>query len=84
MTDIIIILWIDDFRGKYKKKADVEQLHDMLGKWNKLSVDWECKKYCGLTLYWNYGNPKDIRWMNISMPGQIMKCLLKFSHQKLA
>ncbi len=47
---------VDNFGVKYFSKDDANHLLDSLRKYYKIPVDWEGKKYCGLTIDWNYKN----------------------------
>ena len=62
-------LCVDDFGIKYFSKEDVNHLLASLRQNYKISVDWEGKNYCGLTLEWNY----EKGYVDISMPGYIEK-----------
>jgi hypothetical protein len=69
-------LCVDDFGVKYFSKDDADHLITTLRKYFKVSVDWDGRNYCGLTIDWNYNSGH----VDISMPGYISKALLKFQH----
>ena len=59
-------LVVDEFGVKYVGKEHADYLIKTLERqYNKISVDWEGKLYCGITLEWNY----DKRFLDISIPG---------------
>ena len=47
-------LCVDDFGVKYFSQNDADHLLDALKQHYKISVDYEGKNYCGLTMEWNY------------------------------
>jgi hypothetical protein len=69
-------LCVDDFGVKYFNQDDADHLLATLRKFYKVSVDWEGRNYCGLTIDWNY----NAGHVDISMPGYIPKALHKFQH----
>jgi hypothetical protein len=69
-------LCVDDFGIKYYSRADAEHLLASLRDNYKISVDWDGKNYCGLTLDWNY----DEGYVDISMPGYVEKVRSKLLH----
>ena len=77
---IVIALCVDDFGLEYFNKEDVEHLTATLGKYYKISTDWEGKNCCGLTLDWSY---KKV-FVDMSMPGYVKKALEKYQHKKTA
>jgi hypothetical protein len=76
---ISFTLVVDDFgfKVKYVGKKHVEHLIRCINEKYKVTEDWTCDLYCGITLNWNY----DERWLDISMPGYIKKLLLKYKHR---
>ena len=52
--DIMFALCVDNFGVKYFKKYDVDHLLNALQKYYEISIDWQGKDYCGLSLDWNY------------------------------
>ena len=69
-------LCVDDFGIKYYSKADANHLLACLRENYKISVDWEGKNYCGLTLDWNY----EKGYVDISIPGYVEKVCAKLNH----
>jgi hypothetical protein len=68
---------VDDFRVKYIRREHAEHLMAALKEdYEAVSVDWEDKQYCGITLNWDYDN----RTVNLSMPGYVQAALHKFQH----
>ena len=72
----IFALCVDDFGVKYFNKDDVKHLIQILQKYYPISLDWDGKNYCGLTLSWHY----DKGYVNIEMPGYIKKVLNNHQH----
>ena len=71
-------LVVDDFGVKYVGKEHADHLIKTLeGHYDKISVDWEGKLYCGITLEWNYSE----RFLDISMPGYIDKLRARYRHE---
>jgi hypothetical protein len=59
---------VDDFRVKYVGREHAEHLMAALKEdYEAVSVDWEGKLYCEITLDWDYAN----RTVNLSMPGYV-------------
>jgi hypothetical protein len=73
---IVFTLVVDDFGIKYTDKKDVDHLMTVLQEHYQLTTDWEGKRYCGLTIDWDY----DARTCDISMPGYIERALQRFQH----
>ncbi len=71
-------LVVDDFGIKYVGKETAQFLIDVLQKYYTISVDWEGKKYVGLTIDWDY----DGREVHLSMPNYVEKALKRFGHTK--
>ena len=69
-------LCVDDFGVKYFSKDDAEHLLNALCDHYKISVDWEGRNYCGLTIDWHY----DKGYVDINMPGYVKKALHRFQH----
>ena len=69
-------LCVDDFGVKYFSKADADHLLNSLRAHYKISVDWEGKKYCGLSIKWNY----EKQYVDVSMPGYVAKALQRLQH----
>ena len=73
-------LVVDDFRVKYVGKENAQYLLDTVRKHYKCSCDWKGKRYCGLTIKWDYEGRK----VHLSMPEYIQKALTHFQHPPLA
>jgi hypothetical protein len=69
-------LVVDDFGVKYVGKENVEHLLNTIQKHYKSSCDWDGKRYCGLTIKWDYAGRK----VHLSMPTYIKKALQRFQH----
>ena len=41
-----------------------------------MSVDWEGRIFCGITLDWNY----DMGFVDLSVPGYVQKAQVKYQH----
>jgi hypothetical protein len=70
-------LVVDDFGVKYSQKDDAEHLIAALQEKYKISIDWEGRLFCGITLTWDYKNGI----VTLSMPSYVAKCLLGFKHK---
>ena len=75
--NIKFTLAVDDFGVQYDNKDDVQHLIAALQTEYRITIDWEGKKYCGLTLDWNYQQ----RWCDKSMPGYILEALHELQHE---
>jgi hypothetical protein len=69
-------LCVDDFRVKYFCDEDADHLLTSLRAHYKISVDWEGKNYCALSIKWNYAN----KYVDVSMPGYIAATLDRLQH----
>ena len=70
-------LVVDDFGVKYVGKEHAEHLAETLQKAGyKITMDWEGKQFCGITLDWDYENGT----VDLSMPGYVEKALQRFEH----
>jgi hypothetical protein len=74
--NICFTLVVDDFAIKYVKKEDADHLLTALQKDYTISIDWEAKKYIGLTVDWDYHKSE----VHIHMPGYMVKALKRFKH----
>ena len=75
---IAFTLVVDDFGIKYVGKEHLDHLIGALkSKYAKIEVDETGSLYCGITLKWDYINRK----VRQSMPGYVMKRLIKFGHE---
>ena len=68
---IQFFLVVDYFGVKYVGKEHAKHLVDTLEENYEISEDWEGKKYCGLTLEWDY----EARKVHVSMPGYVQDAL---------
>ena len=74
---IVFVLVVDDFGVKYVGKEHVMHLLNALKTfYNKISIDWEGKLFCGIKLQWDYKN----KHVDLSMPGYIQHVLHKYHH----
>jgi hypothetical protein len=71
-------LCVDDFGVKYFTEADANHLLGSLRAHYKISVDWEGKNYCGLSIKWNYAK----QFVDVSMPGYVVSTLERLQHRK--
>ncbi len=69
-------LVVNDFGVKYIGWEHAQHLANMIKQNYTILEDWEGKLYCGVSLNWNY----EQQYVNISMPGYIVKVLQKFNH----
>jgi hypothetical protein len=76
--DIQFTLVVDDFGVKYTDTHDVLHLQQVLEEHYKITMDWEGKRYIGITIDWDYKR----RQVHLSMPGYIKAALLQFQHNK--
>eukprot|EP00957_Ditylum_brightwellii_P189305 14408882-Ditylum_brightwellii.AAC.1 len=72
----IFVLCVDDFGVKYMCQEDANHLINSIKNNYRATVDWSGSKYCGIILDWNYPE----KWLNIAVPGYVMKALLKLCH----
>jgi hypothetical protein len=76
---ISFALVVDDFAINYVGKEHAQHLIDILKKdYEGVSVDWDAKLFCGITLKWDYHK----RIAYLSMPGYVTAALKKFGHIK--
>jgi hypothetical protein len=69
-------LVVDDFGIKYVGKRHLQHLIDALQNFYEITIDWEGKKYCGVSLDWDYAN----KMVWLSMPGYVEAALRQFLH----
>ena len=67
---------MDDFGVKYVGKENFHHLIAALRDLYEVTVDKEGSKFLGLTITFNY----DKQTVDISMPGYVIKALLRFQH----
>jgi hypothetical protein len=71
------VLVVNDLAIHYTNKAHIDELlHTLRQSCEGVSVDWEAKLYCRITMNWNYKK----RTCELSMPGYISITLNKFKH----
>ena len=74
---VAFCLVVDDFGVKYVGKEHAEHLANTLQDAGyKITMDWEGKQFCGMTLNWDYENGT----VDLSMPGYVDKALQRFEH----
>jgi hypothetical protein len=73
---ILFTLVVDDFGVQYTGNANALHLIQALKQDYTISLDWQGKLYCGITLKWDYIN----RTVDLSMPGYVQATLHKFQH----
>ena len=71
----IFALCVDDFGIKYFGKDYADHLVNALSTHYDISVDWEEKNYCGLTLDWNYTQG----YVDVLMPNYVPDALEKIN-----
>ena len=69
---------VDDFGIKYVGKEDADNLIQTLKGHYEISMDWNGRRYIGLTPQWDYRN----RLVHLSMPGYCEKAGQRFQHPK--
>jgi hypothetical protein len=69
-------LVVDDFGVKYVGEENAQHLLDTVQKYYNCSCDWKGKRYCGLTIKWDYEKRK----VHLSMLGYAKKALTRFQH----
>ena len=69
-------LVVDDFGVKYVGEEHALHLIEVLDEFYDLDVQWEGRKYIGITLDWDYAK----RQVHLSMPGYIAKALAELKH----
>ena len=73
---ITFTLVVDDLGIKYVGDEHFNHLEQALKQQYEVTVDRKGTKYLGLTIKWNY----EQHWVEISMPGYVIKALKKFMH----
>ena len=69
-------LVVDDFGVQYTGKEHADHLINAIKKNYEMSVDWQGRLYCGVSLKWDYQQ----RTVDLSMPGYVKATLHKFQH----
>lgn len=76
---ISFTLVVDDFGVKYVGKQHAQHLLKILQtNYEKLVVDWDGGRYCGLQLTWNY----EQKFVDVQMRGYIEEMMHKYQHPK--
>ena len=70
-------LIVDDFGVKYVGKEHADHLIKILEENYVVDKDWEGKKYCGISLDFDYAK----RQVHLSMPGYCDEALRRFKHE---
>jgi hypothetical protein len=74
----VFALVVDDFKVKFQDKADALHLIAALKTHYEITVDWDGKLFCGISLDWDYTK----RMVDLSMPGYVQEALAEFQHSK--
>ena len=74
--DISFTLVVDEFRVKYCRRRDAEELVALLEGTYPYKFDWKSERYIGVHLDWDYKR----RRLKTSMPGYVKKALTQFQH----
>eukprot|EP00957_Ditylum_brightwellii_P081582 6206538-Ditylum_brightwellii.AAC.1 len=61
---VIFSLAVDDFGIKYVGQEHAHHLLQMLQHWHKVAEDWSGRRYCGITIEWDYEHGH----VDLSMP----------------
>ena len=75
---IMFSLVVDDFGVKCQGIQHARHLKQTLEQYYEVSVDWEGKLFCGVTLDWNYKKGH----VDLSVPGYVQRKLTKYQHPK--
>ena len=73
---IMFSLVVDDFGVKCQGIQHAKHLKTALEEHYDVSVDWDGKLFCGITLDWNY----DMKHVDLSVPGYVQRKLTKWQH----
>jgi len=71
---VLFSLVVDDFGVSYNDHAGAEHLHQQLLQRYPHRINWEPKKYLGITIVFDY----DARTATLSMPGYMDRVVLRF------
>ena len=74
---ISFTLIVDNFGVKYVGKEHADHLISVLEEHYVVEKDWLGKKYCGITIDWDYNRRK----VHLSMPGYCSEALTRFRHE---
>jgi hypothetical protein len=75
---IMFSLIVDDFGIKCQGIQHAKHLKAALEQHYEVSVDWEGKLFCGVSLDWNY----KMGHVDLSVPGYVERKLIKYQHPK--
>jgi hypothetical protein len=70
------VLTVDDFGIQVQGKNDAQHLITALKENYEITVDWEGKLSCGITLDWDY----KMGTVDLSVPNYVQEALLEFQH----
>ncbi len=73
---IFFTLVVDNFEVKYVGEENAQHLLDTVQQFYKCLCNWDGKRYCGLTIKWDYNGQK----VHLSMPNYINNALARFQH----
>ena len=73
---IKLSLVVNNSGVKYMGNRHAEHLIQTIKDHYQVSMDWQVKRYCGITMKWNY--QKQV--VDLSMPGYIQAALHNFQH----
>jgi hypothetical protein len=71
LRSISFTLVVDNFGVKYVGEENAQHLLDAVRQFYKCSCNWDGKRYCGLTIKWDYNGQK----VHLLMPNYIKKAL---------
>ena len=71
-------LVVDDFGVKYVGTTHALHLKQTLEENYKVTLEWDGRRYIGITLDWDYKRQQ----VHLSMPGYIKKALKQFKHKR--
>jgi hypothetical protein len=75
---IMFALVVDDFAVQYIGREHAQHLLAALKQnYEAVTVDWDGKIFCGITLKWDYTN----HTVDLSMPGYVKDALAEFQHE---
>jgi hypothetical protein len=70
------VLVVDDFGIQVQGKDDAQHVIAALKENYEITVDWDGKLFCGITLEWDY----KMGTVDLSMPNYVQDALLEFQH----
>ena len=78
---ITFALVVGDFGVKYVGKQHADHLISVLSSFYEIEGDWKGKKYCGITLDWDYVKRHRDRKVHLSILGYCDEALTHFRHE---